>query len=443
MTPDLATGKHRRLAANAVADFIRGQERKEFSAPDAEDVYLTSQHTILQEQRLLACQGTWLSSIDGRVPLQLRPFRGDVPNALKDFLNALDHDSKKVSDLFRMLELTLAASLPDSIVNHVLKQASSVTLCSDYPFEWTLIDDRPLCLYRPTARIPLSMNSWYNLSAALIKPYRLTARTPGKVLVLDLIEKSDRIRSYSDAFIRTSANIGNRFAVASPKSAQEARQLIEQLSPEIVVIDSHAQYDRAKDAVSVRIDGQWREFSELLPKPPTPPVWIVSACETAQSEALRGCVVRSLLSRGAYAVVATLTRVDAFIASMLVGRLLTDVYQPLPHTKDRSLLDIFFNTQLTTALVYDPLLPLVHKAETDTQIGRQLNYMLRELIQWFSGRPVDPKTYHEEVSTKLTELLLKYNLYNLHRNLDEAGHVRPETLMFSIYGFPDLVTIVP
>jgi len=267
------------------------------------------------------------------------------------------------------------------------------------------------------------MNSWYNLSAALIKPYRLTPRTPGKVLVLDLIEKSDRIRPYSDTFIRTSANIGNRFAVASPKSAREARQLIEQLSPEIVVIDSHGQYDHGKDTVSVRIDGQWREFSELLPEPPTPPVWIVSACETAQSEAVRGCVVRSLLSRGAYAVVATLTRVDAFIASMLVGRLLTDVYQPLPHTKERSLLDIFFNTQLTTALVYDPLLPLVHKSETDTQIGGQLNNMLRELIQWFSGRPVDPKTYHEEVSTKLTELLLQYNLYNLHRNLDEAGHV--------------------
>jgi hypothetical protein len=443
MTPDLVTADQRRIAAKAAADFIRGEERKEFSAPDAEDVYVNSQHTILQEQRLLACQGTWLSSIDGRIPLQLRPFRDNVPNALNDFLNALDHDSKKSSDLFRVLELTLAASLPESIVDDLLKRASSVTLCSDYPFEWTLIEDRPLCLYRPTARIPLSMNSWYNLSAALTKPYRLTPQNPDKVLVLDLIEKGDTVRSYSDAFIRTSANIGNKFTLLNPKSAQEARELIRQLSPEIVVIDSHGRYDRAKDRVSILIEGKWHEFSDLLPQPPTPPVWIVSACETAQSEALRGCVVRSLLSRGAYAVVATLTRVDAFIASMLVGRLLADVYQPLSQTGERSLLDIFFNAQFTTALVYDPLLPLVRRAETHPSIGGKLGYMFGELVQWFNGRRVDPKTYHEEVATKLTELLVKHALYDVHRNLDEAGHVRPETLMFSIYGFPDLVTIAP
>jgi len=441
MTLDLATGRDRSTAVRAAADFVRGEERKDFSSPDAEDVYVSSRHTILQEQRLLACQGTWLSSIDGSVPLQLRPFRGDIPNALNKFLNAFDHDSKKASELFRVLELTLAASLPSSIVDHVLKRASSVTLCSDYPFEWTLVDDRPLCLYRPTARIPLSMNSWYNLSAALNKPYPLTPRAPEKVLVLDLIEKTDRVRPYSDSFIQTSANIGNTFAVESPKSAGEARQLIEKRAPDIVVVDSHGNYDQARDAVSLRINGKWSEFGELLPELPTPPVWIVSACETAQSEALRGCVVRSLLSRGAYAVVATLTKVDAFIASMLVGRLLTDIYQPMPHTEERRLLDIFFLTQFTTALVYDPLLPLIRKAETDPEIRKPLGYVLGDLIKWFSGRPVDVETYLEKVAIKLSELLVKYGLYEKHRHLDEAGHVRPETLMFSIYGFPDLVTI--
>jgi hypothetical protein len=285
------------------------------------------------------------------------------------------------------------------------------------------------------------MNSWYNLSAALIKPYRLTPGAPHKVLVLDLIEKTDSVRSYSDAFIRSSANIGNKFTVANPKSPQEARQLIGRLSPEIVVIDSHGRYNHGKDEASVRIDGKQHEFGELLPDPPIPPVWIVSACETAQSEALRGCVARSLLSRGAYAVVATLTRVDAFIASMLVGRLLADVYQPTPDREERSFLDIFFATQLTTALMYDPLLPLLHKAETDPQIADRFNYMRFDLVQWVHGRPIDPSTYHDEIATKLTECLVRYGLYDLYRNLQEAGHVRPETLMFSIYGFPDLVEV--
>lgn len=287
------------------------------------------------------------------------------------------------------------------------------------------------------------MNSWYNVSAALLEPYELTPRNPGMVLVLDLIQRGDKIRPYSDAFIRSSANIGNRFTHATPKNAQEARHLIQNLSPEIVLIDSHGRYDQHTDKVSIQVDGSWCVFEDLLPEPPIAPVWIVSACETAQSEALRGSVVRSLLIRGAYTVVATLARVDAFIASMLAGRLLADVYQPMPDSEERSFLDIFFVTQLTTALLYDPLLPLLHKAETDQKIADRFNSMRLELVRWFHGRPIDLRTYAEQIATKLTQCLIKYELYDLHRNLQEAGHVRPETLLFSIYGFPDSVTIAP
>jgi len=441
MTLDFAEPTQRRMMANAMTDFVRGTKRSEFDSSDAEDVYRTSQHTILQEQRLLACQATWLSSIDERIPIQLRPFRGNVPNAFRDFLNALAHNSKKSSELFRVLELTLAASLPDGVVEHLLKRASSVTLFTDYPYEWTLIGDRPLCLHRPTARLPLSMNAWYNVSATLLKPYKLTPGDPSKVLVLDLIEKGDKIRPYSDAFLRSSTNIGNRFTRATPKNALEARELVCKFSPEIVLIDSHGRYDQQADEVRLQMDGNWYAFNALLPEPPISPVWIVSACETAQSEALRGCVVRSLLSRGAYTVVATLARVDAFVASMLAGRLLADVYQPMPDAGERSFLDIFFATQLTTALMYDPLLPLLHKAETDPKITDRFHEMRLEIVHWAHGRPIDPRTYHEEMAKKLTESLVRHDLYDLYRNLQDAGHVRPESLLFSIYGFPDRVTI--
>jgi hypothetical protein len=170
-------------------------------------------------------------------------------------------------------------------------------------------------------------------------------------------------------------------------------------------------------------------------------VWIVSACETAQSEALRGCVVRSLLGRGAYAVIATLARVDALIASMLTGRLFADIYQPVNCDEERTLADIFFGTQLTTALTYDPLLPLLHKAETDDTLRERVAMALFEFIQWAHGRPVDPERYPEEVAVRLTEILLQNDLYDLHRNPQSAGHVRPETLLFSMFGFPDQVTI--
>jgi len=64
--------------------------------------------------------------------------------------------AKKASDLFRVLELTLAASLPDSIVDHVSnghpQSLFAVIIRSSGPFIPT---DR--FVYTATARIPLSM----------------------------------------------------------------------------------------------------------------------------------------------------------------------------------------------------------------------------------------------------------------------------------------------
>jgi hypothetical protein len=439
---DLDNPVHRRLASNAAADFMVGAKRSGFKSQEEQDVYETAQHTILQEQRLIACQATWLSAINNRVPIQLRPFRGDVPNALRNLLQALEHDSKKSTDQFRRLEIELARSLPPGI-DDLLRRSFSITLFSDYPYEWTLCGDGPLCLSKPTTRIPLSLNSWDNVSAAMQKPCELTPGNPQKVLVLDLIAKKDRIRSYSDSFLSSSSNIGNKFIRATPSTAKEAQRIIREVAPEIVVIDSHGRYEDNADSVSIKIRDTWCNFENILSDPPIAPVWIVSACETAQSEALRGCVVRSLLGRGAYVVIATLARVDALIASMLTGRLFADIYQPVNRDGERNLANIFFGTQLTTALTYDPLLPLIHKAENDDTLRERVGVTLLEFIQWAHGRPVDPENYPKEVAVKLTEILLQNDLYDLHRNLESAGQVRPETLLFSMFGFPDRVTIAP
>ncbi len=441
MTPDFGKPFHRSLALSAVTDFIAGHQRRDFVSEEAESVYDASKHTILQEQRLLACQTTWLSAVNGSVPIQLRTTRSQVPQSLVAFQHALVSSSKKTTDLFQKLEMELADSLPLDFVTSILKPAETVTLFSDYPYEWTHCEELPLCLTHPTSRIPLGLSTWYNISAALLHNYQLTPKRPDKVLILDLIEKSDPVRSYSDAFLRSSKNIGNKFTHGVPLNAAQARQLLEQTEPEIVVVDGHGRYESDTDQVSLKIQDRWYPFSEILPDFRLAPVWIVSACDTAQSEALRGCVVRALLSQGAYAVIATLARVDALIASMLIGRLLADIYQPLPNLRERTLSEIFFGTQLTTALTYDPLLPLLHKAEADPVLRERVAQMRLAFVRWTHGKPIDPVNYHHVIAQKLSEFLVEFDLYDLHQNLETAGHVRPETLLFSIFGYPDKVVV--
>jgi hypothetical protein len=53
-------------------------------------------------------------------------------------------------------------------------------------------------------------------------------------------------------------------------------------------------------------------LDELIPFTRVPPLWILSACDTSVTGAMRGCFVRKLLSLGAVCVVATLAQVNAF-----------------------------------------------------------------------------------------------------------------------------------
>lgn len=69
---------------------------------------------------------------------------------------------------------------------------------------------------------------------------------------------------------------------------------------------------------------------------------------------------------------ATLSRVDAFTASVFVGRLLADIYNPPKPQIYDDFGEVFFSTQYTTAMVYDPLLPLFRRVEKDPSIKPSL-----------------------------------------------------------------------
>jgi hypothetical protein len=87
------------------------------------------------------------------------------------------------------------------------------------------------------------------------------------------------------------------------------------------------------------------------------------------------------------------------------------------------------------------LLPLLRKEEKDVLLRGRVNQMLLSFMSWTHGKPIHLNTYHAEIAAKLNEFLVASDLYVLYRNLEAAGHIRPETLLFSIFGFPDRVTI--
>jgi hypothetical protein len=420
----------------AVTDFIEQVERSEFGSAEGKQAYDQARATLLLEQRFLACQTAFLASRSGSVPLQLRPLPGKLYNKIRDLNQALEVNSRKSSTLFRDVERELSSLLPSAVRDLLGRGDSTVIFFSDLPFEWALIDEWPLCMTRPVSRIPLGINRWDVLSAILEYPVVINTREPERVLVLDLIAKHDPIRHYSDSFAAVSDALAQKYTYAKPADAAEFRKIIEQIKPDIVVLDTHGKYDRKKDEIWIDLPNEKASVDLLLPNVRVPPVWILSACDTSVTGAMRGCFVRQLLAKGAVCVIASLARVDAFTGSVFVGRLLTDIFNPVQVGRNRSLDQVIFFTQLTTALLYDPLLPLIRKLEKDASLRQQIGHILSDYFAWATQTSLDARQFRHAAAWTLGESMARHGLTNVYINAQTAGNVRPETLLFSAFGVP-------
>ena len=136
------------------------------------------------------------------------------------------------------------------------------------------------------------------LGARLEHPPTIAVSKPEKVLVLDLIASDDPIRKHSDHFMAASNSLGLKYVYSSPKTTDEFVDELQSVAPDIVVLDTHGQYDSAGDRLVVSLGDEAAFLDQLIPKELVPPVWILSACDTSVTGALRGCFVRQLLDQG-------------------------------------------------------------------------------------------------------------------------------------------------
>ena len=305
-----------------------------------------------------------------------------------------------------------------------------------------MADEWPLCLTRPVARIPIGLTRLDVVRAVLESRVAIDSKRPSGVLVLDLIQDHDPIRSESDQFILVSEGLKQSYTYAKPADAAEFRSTIESCNAELVILDTHGHYDRRTDTLSIGLGATTAAVEELLPQTRVPPVWVLSACDTSVTGAMRGCFVRALLAKGAACVIATLTRVDAFVASMFVGRLLTEIFNPVVRGGQRTLAKVFFDTQVTTALLYDPVLPVMRRSMGDKGRREALGHVFSDFFSWARGARLTARELRVATAWVLGEAMARHGLTDLYVAAHEAGQLRPETLLFSAFGAPNRVEIL-
>ncbi len=430
-------------ALRAMRDFVAGGSQNHFEPQSQTRDYKIARETLLLEQRFVSCVSASLAGRVALTPYQLPFTDGSVFETARQLNVAIERQTRKVTSTFRKLERQLGELLPADLKARLTGRHSGVQVLSDLPFEWALIDRWPLCLTGPVARIPLGMMRWDVLCAALESRATISKTDPSRVLVLDLIESHDNVREYSKSFRDVSDSLSQKYRYETPQSAGEFREKLAQPGIDIVVLDTHGQYDSANDQVWLTTPSGPALMDQLLPDQVIPPVWILSACDTSVTGALRGCLVRRLLAQGAVCVIATLAPVDAFTAEIFVGRLLTDIYSPVNPDGYNTLDEVIFATQLTTAMLYDPMLPLMRRAHGDQKMQRAVGGVFSRYFSWVTRYPsVDPARFGHEAAFVLGKAIDEEGLRTVFSGLDSAGLVRPETLLFSTFGAPRNIDLV-
>jgi hypothetical protein len=426
----------------AVKDLAAGHADSRPTGEPSRSVYDRARETLQYEDRLVACHAAALAARIHAEPWQLRPSHTLIHNDVANLNRAIDAESYKVARLFQTVEERLASLIPEDSLREIAHGDGPVTFFSDLPFEWTAVDSWPLCLTKPIARIPIGMSRWDILNAVLESRISIDTRSPARVLVLDLIDGRDRIRSYTDDFINTSEGLGQRYTYASPCNANELRDVLTRGTFDIVVVDAHGSYDSQRDTLSIGARDNLTPLDELIPFMRVPPLWILSACDTSVTAAIRGCFVRKLLSLGAACVVATLAPVNAFAASMFVGKLLTDIYNPVERGRDRDFLHLFFDTQVSTAALYDPLLPLIRRAMRRRSLRAPLGRVFGDFFAWARRVQLGAREFRVAAAYTLHESLERHGLAEQQAAQYHSGYIRPETLLFTAFGAPSRIELV-
>ena len=127
--------------------------------------------------------------------------------------------------------------------------------------------------------------------------------------------------------------------------------------------------------------------------------------------------------------------------NQLRDRLLTEIFNPVKAGMYENLHEAFFSTQYTTALLYDPLLPFFRLSQKSVEVRTKLGLVLGEFFQWTHGRELDIRKYRHEIAWFVGEATLRHGLQSIQVAHLKSGVVRPETLLFSIFGVPTHVEL--
>ncbi|SKC69787.1 CHAT domain-containing protein [Paraburkholderia hospita] len=259
--------------------------------------------------------------------------RGDNPRRIHK-LNVA------VSELMSTMTKSISAPYMELIARQPASPRQGIKLVTDLPLEWLAVGDLPLMMAFETSRSPVTPGNVSFDQVARPATRYLPVSAFADVLVIRSYTKEDPIRNVLASALQfklPEQKLKLNVKVVDVATPQEFVDAWNGFDGAIVIFDGHGMSDADAGVGKLVIAGApvviW-DFKEKLTK--SPPIVILSACDTHSMDASHATVANSMLMLGATTVLGTFLPVNAVYAAAFIKRLLVRLegFLPLIATSD-------------------------------------------------------------------------------------------------------------
>lgn len=268
-------------------------------------------------------------------------------NSVRPFLSKIAHLARGNNNR-RKFKINAAAKeatqhMSDSIAPEYQQLLASpkpeyregIKLVTDLPLEWLRVDDLPLMMAYETSRVPVTPGNVNVEQLVVGRSVHLAVENFSKVLVIRSFDKHDPIRGMLEAAIGA-VDLGHGVLPVSTKivdveSIEDFVSAWNAFDGAIVIFDGHGVAEDESGVGSLIIGGARVNILALRERlTQSPPIVIMSACDTHSVDSGHATVGNALLMLGATSAIATFLPVDARYSASFIARLLLRVANYVP-----------------------------------------------------------------------------------------------------------------
>ena len=286
-------------------------------------------HVRGQEKTFYDAVGTAWASSGHNVVFRTPHLPGRLFNSL-DSIASMDWSQKSVATAMKRWReycKTLTNALGPEQLKWITKNVDRLTVMSDLPIEWSLIDGVPLGFLLPISRIPMAPGNFpIRLLVDPRGPILWTSVESTRVLIVDGHEDDDPMRMIPGLLAKSISNLGFRVEFERIRHASQLEEVLRLHTPNILYLSSHGEITKELGGALALPDGPSQLAAEMEY---APDVAIVSACRSDPLARTYSSPARNLFGAGVRGVLASYLNLTEPHALMVTQGIFTNLYSSL------------------------------------------------------------------------------------------------------------------